>query len=107
MSGMGQIIGQSAPKYQRSGRNPTDENEWPPKYWKACLTFSGLAAKSGHFPQAEGGEEEGVAGEWAFADPRRLGRIKLVEGVPEETPPLSLLGECGEYRTADRAENWI
>lgn len=39
--------------------------------------------------------EDGTESEWAFCDPRRLGRIKLVEcdeGEMEKVKPLSDLG---------------
>ncbi|GAA5848220.1 hypothetical protein JCM8547_004448 [Rhodosporidiobolus lusitaniae] len=80
MSGMAHIRGEPSPVY-RVPRSAKAE-EWPPKYLKACITFT------------EGeGEEEKEVGEWAFCDPRRLGRIKFIEGEEvEKVPPLSELG---------------
>lgn len=80
MSGTACVRGEAGDTY-RAPRAKTDPSEWPPKYTKAVLTFADDA-------------NEGIeVGEWAFCDARRLGRIKLVDGVdPELVPPLSLLG---------------
>jgi formamidopyrimidine-DNA glycosylase len=80
MSGTAIVKGESGPVY-RAPRAKTEPCVWPPKYAKAVLTFA----------NAETGEE---AGDWAFCDARRLGRIKVVDAeTPEEVPPLSTLGE--------------
>lgn len=78
MAGSTQIRGLAATTY-RLPRSRNDPSVWPPKYCKLVLTFSTLDGS----PMAE----------WAFCDSRRLARIKLVDQeVPEEHPPLSLLG---------------
>ncbi|GAA5958111.1 hypothetical protein JCM3765_002816 [Sporobolomyces pararoseus] len=79
MSGMAHVRGQPSPVYRVPRSNSADE-EWPPKYMKCCLTFRA---------------DDGTTSEWAFCDPRRLGRIKLVdceEGELENVKPLSELG---------------
>lgn len=79
MSGMAHVRGQPSPVYRVPRSNSADQ-EWPPKYMKCCLTFRA---------------DDGTTSEWAFCDPRRLGRIKLVdseEGELENVKPLSELG---------------
>ncbi|KAJ3023609.1 hypothetical protein HKX48_002157 [Thoreauomyces humboldtii] len=51
----------------------TADDNFPPKYWKFCLRFK------------EGGA-------FAFTDPRRLARIRLVDGDPLLHPPICELG---------------
>lgn len=80
MAGWSQQKGHPAPQYQRSGRKGEPATDWPPKYWKCVLTLVDPTT-----PTAE-------PIEWAFADPRRLARIKLVDGPPLDLAPLSLLG---------------
>ena len=50
-----------------------DSEAWPPRFTKALFTF-----------------DDGT--QLAFADPRRLGRIRLHSGAPTAEPPLSELG---------------
>jgi len=79
MSGIAHVRGSPSPVYRVPRSKHVDE-EWPPKYMKCSLTL-----------RAEDGSES----EWAFCDPRRLGRIKLVdceEGDVEKVKPLSDLG---------------
>lgn len=79
MSGIAHVRGSPSPVYRVPRSKHVDE-EWPPKYMKCCLTLRG---------------EDGTESEWAFCDPRRLGRIKLVdcdEGEVENLKPLSDLG---------------
>ncbi|GAA6029297.1 hypothetical protein JCM8097_003609 [Rhodosporidiobolus ruineniae] len=87
MSGMAHIRGEPSPVY-RVPRSKGAAEDWPPKYCKTCITFSE--------PDGEDGGEGAEVGQWAFCDPRRLGRIKLVEvedgGEVEKVPPLSELG---------------
>ncbi|KAJ1676868.1 hypothetical protein EV182_007350, partial [Spiromyces aspiralis] len=52
--------------------------DWPPKYTKFWMIFSG----------ADPGDEVSMA----FTDPRRLGRVRLVDNDPTVQPPLSELG---------------
>lgn len=59
-------------------KSPKDDTEWPPKYWKMCLTFDD-------------------DGEYACMDSRRFGRIKAIDGDPLLVPPLSLLGRDPLY----------
>ncbi|KPV75635.1 uncharacterized protein RHOBADRAFT_52681 [Rhodotorula graminis WP1] len=80
MSGMAHVRGQPSPVY-RVPRSASPTDDWPPKYMKAALVFEDPAT--------------GATSDWAFCDPRRLGRIKLVEaaeGDVEREPPLSELG---------------
>ncbi|KAK4058818.1 hypothetical protein OIO90_000264 [Microbotryomycetes sp. JL221] len=77
MSGQAFIRGQPGDSYRR-GR--TVLTEWPPKYTKACLTFTNPVTRE-------------QVGEWAFCDSRRFGRVQLIDAPdPELVPPLSLLG---------------
>lgn len=81
MSGMAHVRGQSSPVYRVPRSKSPDSEEWPPKYMKTWITFEG---------------DDGETGDWAFCDPRRLGRIKLVQAEAdqlEKVPPLSELGE--------------
>ncbi|GAA5822776.1 hypothetical protein JCM11251_004376 [Rhodosporidiobolus azoricus] len=84
MTGMAHVRGTPSPVY-RVPRSKSADEEWPPKYMKTQLTFC-----------EPDDEEEKVVGEWAFCDPRRLGRIKLVEVKEgeelESVPPLCELG---------------
>ncbi|KAJ1917312.1 hypothetical protein H4219_003271 [Mycoemilia scoparia] len=50
---------------------------WPPKYTKFWLHLVG---------------DDGAECTLAFTDPRRLGRVRLIDGDPETQPPLSQLG---------------
>ena len=80
MSGMAHVRGQPSPVY-RVPRSASPAEDWPPKYMKAAIVFEDPAT--------------GETSDWAFCDPRRLGRIKLVEadeGEVERHPPLSELG---------------
>ncbi|GAA5891036.1 hypothetical protein JCM8208_003143 [Rhodotorula glutinis] len=80
MSGMAHVRGQPSPVY-RVPRSASPAEDWPPKYMKAAIVFEDPAT--------------GETSDWAFCDPRRLGRIKLVEadeGDVERHPPLSELG---------------
>ncbi|GAA5986731.1 hypothetical protein JCM11641_007755 [Rhodosporidiobolus odoratus] len=91
MSGMAHILGEPSPVYRvpRSSKNA----DWPPKYLKTCITFVEADGKAKGEVKGEGVQ---VLGEWAFCDPRRLGRIKLVDvedgAEVEDVPPLSDLG---------------
>ncbi|GJN88697.1 hypothetical protein Rhopal_001663-T1 [Rhodotorula paludigena] len=79
MSGMAHVRGQSSPVYRVPRSKSPDSEEWPPKYMKTWITFEG---------------DDGKTGDWAFCDPRRLGRIKLVQSEAdqlEKVPPLSEL----------------
>lgn len=88
MSGTSQINGTAAPTY-RVPRAKSDVDIWPPKYMKTSFTFSD-----------DSGAE---VGEWAFSDARRLGRIKMADAeMPEEVPPLSLLGTSPPCRFVRR-----
>lgn len=80
MSGMAHVRGQPSPVY-RVPRSASPAEDWPPKYMKAAIVFEDPTT--------------GETSDWAFCDPRRLGRIKLVEadeGEVEQHPPLSELG---------------
>jgi len=79
MSGRAQVRGEPAQVY-RVPRSKTSDEEWPPKYMKFCCVLR---------------DDAGNTSEWAFCDPRRLGRLKLVdcdEGDIENVKPLSELG---------------
>ena len=72
MTGQDHLSGVAAPQYKvKMGdvRAPTD---WPPRFLKLELVF-------------DNGQR------WAYTDPRRLGRIRLVND-PLNEPPVSLLG---------------
>ncbi|BGP13748.1 hypothetical protein JCM10213_006421 [Rhodosporidiobolus nylandii] len=88
MSGMAYIRGEATSAYRVKGKKKQpgegkDEEEWPPKYVKACISFEDPATAE-------------TVGEWAFCDARRLGRIKVFEVEEgksvEDVPPLSELG---------------
>ncbi|KAI5477790.1 hypothetical protein MNV49_005874 [Pseudohyphozyma bogoriensis] len=71
--------GTASTAYRVPRAKSEDDGVWPPKYMKMVITFTN--------------SDESVAGEWAFSDPRRLGRIKLVEAEDADAmEPLSLLG---------------
>ncbi|GAA98347.1 hypothetical protein E5Q_05032 [Mixia osmundae IAM 14324] len=75
MSGACQIRGEESNYYRKKPKNElnSDGAPWPPRFWKACLTF-----------------DDGS--EWAFMDARRLGRIRLIrDSDPRLHPPMSLL----------------
>ncbi|GAA6022820.1 hypothetical protein JCM11491_006420 [Sporobolomyces phaffii] len=79
MSGMAHVRGEPSPVY-RVPRSKTAEEEWPPRYMKCCLTLKG---------------PDGSTSEWAFCDPRRLGRIKLVDCAEEDLEKVKPLSELG------------
>ncbi|GAA5910277.1 uncharacterized protein JCM6883_001138 [Sporobolomyces salmoneus] len=79
MSGMAHVRGEPSPVY-RVPRSKSADEEWPPKYMKCCLTLQG---------------EDGTTSEWAFCDPRRLGRIKLVDCEGEEMEKIKPLSDLG------------
>ncbi|GAA5852913.1 hypothetical protein JCM3766R1_004894 [Sporobolomyces carnicolor] len=79
MSGMAHVRGEPSPVY-RVPRSKSAANDWPPKYMKCCLTFRA---------------DDGATSEWAFCDPRRLGRIKLVDCAAEDLESVSPLGDLG------------
>ena len=89
MSGFFAEKGQKGMHYSRPSVATTSGEEWPPKYVKLMMQFAEVGIGEG----TGTGKVVGGGAEWAFADPRRLARIKLVAGVAEEVPPLSLLGE--------------
>ncbi|GAA5875612.1 hypothetical protein JCM3774_006117 [Rhodotorula dairenensis] len=82
MSGMAHIRGQTSPVYRvPRAKSPGTDAVWPPeKYCKLAITFEG---------------EDGEIGEWAFCDPRRLGRIKLVDADEPELEKVPPLGDLG------------
>lgn len=75
MTGMLHVRGQPTLQYRTKIREGPDV--WPPKFMKFILHFE---AKT-----------PGTVTELAFSDPRRLGRIRLVNH-PREEPPISELG---------------
>ncbi|GAA5932781.1 uncharacterized protein JCM15063_002201 [Sporobolomyces koalae] len=79
MSGMAHVRGEASPVY-RVPRATSSQQEWPPKYMKCCLTFKAA---------------DGTVSEWAFCDPRRLGRIKLVDCPEEEIELVKPLCDLG------------
>ncbi|GAA6062453.1 hypothetical protein JCM10212_005356 [Sporobolomyces blumeae] len=81
MSGMAHVRGTPSPVY-RVPRTKSDE-EWPPKYMKCLIVFRG------------GGVRADDRNEWAFCDPRRLGRIKIVECREDEVEKVKPLSELG------------
>lgn len=85
MSGGYAERGKAGIHYSRPSVATITGEVWPPKYVKLVLRFGAR----------EDGTEGGEGTEWAFCDPRRLARIKLVEGEVEGVPPLSLLGQSG------------
>ena len=84
MSGMAHVRGEPSPVY-RVPRSKSAANDWPPKYMKCCLTFRA---------------DDGATSEWAFCDPRRLGRIKLVDCAAEDLESVSPLGDLGPFTSA-------
>ncbi|CEI85724.1 hypothetical protein RMCBS344292_00179 [Rhizopus microsporus] len=55
-----------------------EEKEWPPRFWKLLITFEHPITKK--------------VIKFGFKDPRRLGRLRLVEGDPLNAEPISKLG---------------
>lgn len=82
MSGMAHVRGQASPVYRvPRAKSPGTDAIWPPeKYCKLAITFEG---------------DNGEIGEWAFCDPRRLGRIKLVDADESELMKVPPLGDLG------------
>jgi len=72
MSGQGHLTGVAAPQYKVKVNATRALEDWPPRYVKLELEL-----------------DDGRR--WAFTDPRRLGRIRLVHD-PLSEPPVSLLG---------------
>ena len=72
MTGQGHLRGVAAPQYKVKMGETRAPEEWPPRFLKLELVF-----------------DDGKR--WAYTDPRRLGRIRLVNDPPKE-PPVSLLG---------------
>ena len=72
MSGQGHLTGVAAPQYKVKVNATRALEDWPPRYVKLELEL-----------------DDGRR--WAFTDPRRLGRIRLVQD-PISEPPVSLLG---------------
>ncbi|CAO3613022.1 unnamed protein product [Cunninghamella blakesleeana] len=65
------------------------ENEtWPPRFWKTIITFE----KSNNDKEKTKKDEKEEPMIMAFCDARRLGRIRLVEGDPLKSEPISKLG---------------
>ncbi|KAH7385725.1 formamidopyrimidine-DNA glycosylase [Pyrenochaeta sp. MPI-SDFR-AT-0127] len=62
-----------------------EQAEWPPRFWKFVLQL-----------------KEGPKSEVAFVDPRRLGRIRLVEADADEIRKTSPLKENGPDPVIDR-----
>jgi formamidopyrimidine-DNA glycosylase len=58
-----------------------EEKQWPPRFWKLKMQLS---------PSPQDCPTDDDI-QWAFTDPRRLGRIRLVED-PLSQPPISNLG---------------
>ncbi|RKP23146.1 hypothetical protein SYNPS1DRAFT_16713, partial [Syncephalis pseudoplumigaleata] len=79
MTGNIQFANEKPLEYRRSGKHVMAQHDWPPKYWKLIMELSSPSSPSS--PNVL----------WAFTDPRRLGRIRLVER-PLEEPPISELG---------------
>lgn len=79
---MAHVRGQASPVYRVPRANsPGTDAVWPPeKYCKLAITFEG---------------DDGEVSEWAFCDPRRLGRIKLVDAVESELAKVPPLGDLG------------
>lgn len=81
MSGMAHVRGQASPVYRVPRAKSPGDSAWPPeKYCKLAITF-----ESG----------DGSIGEWAFCDPRRLGRIKLVDADESDLLKVPPLGDLG------------
>ncbi|GAA5989369.1 hypothetical protein JCM10908_001280 [Rhodotorula pacifica] len=82
MSGMAHVRGQASPVYRvPRAKSPGTDAIWPPeKYCKLAITFEG---------------DDGEIEEWAFCDPRRLGRIKLVDAEEAELLKVPPLGDLG------------
>ena len=79
---MAHVRGQASPVYRvPRAKSPGTDAIWPPeKYCKLAITFEG---------------DDGEIGEWAFCDPRRLGRIKLVDADESELTRVPPLGDLG------------
>src|SRR4051794_9941615 len=70
-----------------------EENEWPPKYWKFLLSTA-----------------EDPKCEIAFTDPRRLGRIRLVDCEASQIRNHSPLKENGPDPVVDKeklSKDWF
>ncbi|GAA6012958.1 hypothetical protein JCM8202_002966 [Rhodotorula sphaerocarpa] len=81
MSGMAHVRGQASPVYRVPRGQSPDATAWPPeKYCKLAIAFEG---------------PDGEVGDWAFCDPRRLGRIKLVDVDEAELLRVAPLGDLG------------
>lgn len=70
MTGAMSVKGKGAMKYKSF---EVDTTTWPPRFAKLVVEF-----------------DTGVC--LAYTDPRRFGKIRLVQGVVTEQPPISLLG---------------
>ncbi|KAI9308761.1 DNA glycosylase/AP lyase [Cunninghamella echinulata] len=68
-----------------------ENDTWPPRFWKTILTFS----------KSTDDKEPMVM---AFCDPRRLGRIRLVENDPFTSEPISKLGFDPLHNLPDETE---
>ncbi|KAL7409105.1 DNA glycosylase/AP lyase [Mrakia frigida] len=77
MTGMIQLKGGDPVLYQSRSSGEV----WPPKFWKFIIHLSPPAQSS----------SSAVPVQIAYLDPRRLGRIRLVQS-PSTEPPVSLLG---------------
>jgi formamidopyrimidine-DNA glycosylase len=72
MTGQTHLTGVAAPQYRVAQGETRAPDAWPPRFLKLELVM-------------DNGQR------WAFTDPRRLGRIRLVDDPPAE-PPVALLG---------------
>ncbi|KAG1055802.1 hypothetical protein G6F43_002261 [Rhizopus delemar] len=55
-----------------------EEKEWPPRFWKLLITFEDPAT--------------GKIVNFGFKDPRRLSKLRLIDGDPMKVEPISKLG---------------
>jgi formamidopyrimidine-DNA glycosylase len=76
-------------EYRRSGKNVMAQTDWPPKYWKLIMELSPDQKIDRKKVETSSDLPSSVC--WAFTDPRRLGRIRLVK-QPLKEPPISELG---------------
>lgn len=74
-------------------KEPEEDEEWPPKYWKFTLETDSK-------PKVEA----------AFADARRFGRVRLVDCAAEDIRKTTPLKENGPDPTIDTdvlTEKWL
>ncbi|RKP09922.1 Formamidopyrimidine-DNA glycosylase N-terminal domain-containing protein, partial [Thamnocephalis sphaerospora] len=83
MTGNIQFANEAPLQYRRSGKTYTGAEAWPPRFCKLTMRLTSSTTAD------DADDKECVT--WAFTDPRRLGRIRLIDD-PLGQPPISELG---------------